>query len=96
MDSANEAAPAPAAPAEESITLRVRELSGEEMFFKVKKITKLGKIMDSFAQRKGVPLDTLRFRFDGDLINREDTPKMLEMEENDQIDVVLQQTGGNN
>jgi len=38
----------------------------------------------------------IRFRFDGQAINQEDTPNKLEMEDEDTIDVFTQQTGGNN
>lgn len=86
------------APAEEvnneTITLKVRNQSGDEMFFKVKKTTKLSKMMDAYAKRLGVPSNSLRFQLDGERIKGEDTPKMLELEENDQIDVMLEATGG--
>ena len=91
--SGDEAAPAENA-AEAPITLKVRDQSGEEMFFKVKKGTAMRKIMQAFADRKGVSLEVLRFTIDGQRVNAEDTPKMLEMEDGDQIDVLLQQLGG--
>ena len=78
----------------QTIQLRVRDQAGDEMFFKVKKETKMSKIMDAYAQRKGVQSGSLRFTMDGDRINNDDTPKMLEMEENDQIDVMLETVGG--
>ena len=78
----------------ETITLKVRDQSGEEMFFKVKKTTKLSKMMDAFAKRRGVPSSSLRFQLDGERIKGDDTPKMLELEDNDQIDVMLEATGG--
>lgn len=37
---------------------------------------------------------TLRFIFDGQFITPEDTPKSLEMEDQDQVDVHLKQVGG--
>ena len=60
------------------------------MFFKVKKTTKLSKMMEAYAKRRGVPVSSLRFSLDGERIGVEDTPKMLELEENDQIDVMLE------
>jgi small ubiquitin-related modifier len=78
-----------------TITLRVRDQHGDEMFFKVKKDTKMSKIMDAYAQRKGISATSLRFTMDGDRIDAHDTPKMLELEENDQIDVMLETVGGN-
>ena len=43
---------------------------------------------------QGVPVDSLRFLFDGRRINDADSPKMLEMENDDVIEVYQQQTGG--
>jgi small ubiquitin-related modifier len=77
-----------------AITLRVKEGSGEETAFKVKKSTKMSKIFDTFASRKGLSVNMIRFMYDGKRVKAEDTPKMLEMEDDDQIDVVLQQEGG--
>lgn len=37
---------------------------------------------------------TVRFRFDGQAINENDTPLSLEMDEGDTIEVYQQQTGG--
>ncbi len=82
------------APAEVPITLKVRDQSGEEMFFKVKKGTAMSKIFDAYAQRRGVAVTTLRFMLDDKRLTATDTPKMLEMEEDDQIDVYLEQVGG--
>ena len=56
--------------------------------------TKLGKIFDAYAARKGLEPNALRFTFDGQRVDRNSTPKMMEMEDNDQIDVFLQQVGG--
>lgn len=48
------------------------------------------KIFEAFASRKGIAVASLNFRLDGDRVTGEQTPKMLELEENDQIDVNLQ------
>ena len=64
------------------------------MMFKVKKGTKMAKIFSAYAQRKGVELANLRFTCDGTRINNDDTPKMLELEDGDQIDSLIEQVGG--
>ena len=46
------------------------------------------------SERQGVPITTLRFLFDGKRINDDDTPKALEMENDDVIEVYQEQTGG--
>lgn len=39
-------------------------------------------------------MSTVRFRYDGNVVNETDTPTTLEMEEGDTIEVFQQQTGG--
>lgn len=43
---------------------------------------------------QGLSMQVVRFRFDGQPINENDTPTSLEMEEGDTIEVYQQQTGG--
>ena len=52
------------------------------------------KVFESYASRKGVQVSSLRFLLDGDKIAPEQTPKMLELEDQDQIDCMLEQMGG--
>eukprot|EP00529_Nitzschia_sp_RCC80_P002070 CAMPEP_0113513162 /NCGR_PEP_ID=MMETSP0014_2-20120614/39710_1 /TAXON_ID=2857 /ORGANISM="Nitzschia sp." /LENGTH=94 /DNA_ID=CAMNT_0000409537 /DNA_START=71 /DNA_END=355 /DNA_ORIENTATION=+ /assembly_acc=CAM_ASM_000159 len=80
----------------EPITIRVRDQSGEETFFKIKKSTKMHKVFESFASRKGVQSSSLRFLLDGERIEPDSTPKMLELDDQDQIDCMLEQSGGHN
>ena len=65
------------------------------MHFKIKKTTKMSKVFDTYAQRKGIQPTSLRFLLDGERVGMDQTPKMLEMEDGDQIDAVLEQQGGN-
>lgn len=69
--------------------------TGEETFFKIKKSTKMSKVFETYAQRKGVQSSSLRFLLDGERIDGDNTPKMLELDDQDQIDCMLEQTGGN-
>jgi Ubiquitin-2 like Rad60 SUMO-like len=50
----------------EPITLKVKNATGEETVFKVKRSTKFGKIMDAYANKTGQPVNSLRFTFDGE------------------------------
>ena len=75
-------------------TLTMRDQSGEEMFFKVKKGTAMKKIMQAFADRKGVSLEVLRFTIDGTRVNAEDTPKTLKFQDGALIDAHLERRGG--
>ena len=58
------------------------------------KISILKRLFSHFHQ--GLSMQVVRFRFDGQPINENDTPTSLEMEEGDTIEVYQQQTGGNN
>lgn len=79
---------------DESIQIRVKDQTGEEVFFKVKPHTQMGKIFDAYAKRRGVEPKVLRFMLDGRRILPTDTPTVLELEDNDQIDCLLEQIGG--
>lgn len=44
-------------------------------------------LMDSFAKQKNVDIDSLRFRLDGENLNVNDSPKALDLEGGECIDV---------
>ncbi len=50
--------------------------------------------MTAFSQRKGMDSGSIRFMFDGQRVNKEDTPQGLGMEVNDTIDAMIEQQGG--
>jgi small ubiquitin-related modifier len=52
------------------------------------------KVFENYATRKGVQISSLRFLLDGEIVDNDTTPKMLELEDQDQIDCMLAQTGG--
>jgi len=79
----------------EHVNLKVCGQDGSEVHFKIKKTTPFRKLMEAYCQRVGKSMNSLRFLYDGDRITENQTPKELGMEENDIIDAVLQQTGGN-
>ena len=68
--------------------------TGEETFFKIKKTTKMSKVFETYANRKGVQSSSLRFLLDGERIEPDSTPKILELDDQDQIDCMLEQSGG--
>lgn len=80
----------------EYIKLKVVSQDSSEIHFRVKFTTPMSKIKKSYSERIGVPVTSLRFLFDGKRINDTDTPKQLEMEEDDTIEVYQEQQGGNN
>jgi len=78
----------------EYIKLRVVGQDSNEIHFKVKMTTQMSKLKKSYSERVGVSVNSLRFLFDGKRINETDTPKTLEMENDDVIEVYQEQQGG--
>jgi small ubiquitin-related modifier len=50
--------------------------------------------METFCQRQSMDIKTVKFMFDGNSLHPDSTPDDLSMEEYDEIDAMLQQTGG--
>lgn len=78
----------------EYIKLKVIGQDNSEIHFKVKMTTHLKKLKESYSQRQGVPMNSLRFLFEGQRISDNQTPKELGMEDEDVIEVYQEQTGG--
>jgi small ubiquitin-related modifier len=78
----------------EHINLRVASPDGGEVFFKIKKTTALKKLMDAYCEKQAIGTDSVRFLYDGQRVTADQTPLSLDMDDNDIIDAVLQQTGG--
>ena len=86
--------PSKEAGGENSLNIRIRDQTGEETFFKVKKTTKLDKVFNAYSQRKGVNATSLRFLFDGQRVRGDQTPQDIDMDDGDQLDCMLEQQGG--
>ena len=71
----------------EYIRLKVVGEDSNEVHFRVKQTTPMGKIKKSYGERLGVPVSSLRFLFDGRRINDDETAKFLEMEQDDVLEV---------
>ncbi|KAH9943607.1 ubiquitin-like protein [Amylocystis lapponica] len=76
------------------INIKVTTQTGEEVFFKIKRNTKLSKLQGAYANKVGKDVSSIRFLYDGNRINDDDTPASLDMEDNDTIDVMVEQVGG--
>eukprot|EP00818_Percolomonas_sp_WS_P001850 CAMPEP_0117439286 /NCGR_PEP_ID=MMETSP0759-20121206/2488_1 /TAXON_ID=63605 /ORGANISM="Percolomonas cosmopolitus, Strain WS" /LENGTH=96 /DNA_ID=CAMNT_0005230999 /DNA_START=142 /DNA_END=432 /DNA_ORIENTATION=+ len=86
--------PAPTQEDSEHINIRVCSADGSETFFKIKRSTPLRKLMDAYCKRQGLSRDSVRFTFDGNRIGDNETADTLEMDQNDSIDCLVEQTGG--
>ncbi|KAK4386946.1 Small ubiquitin-related modifier 1 [Sesamum angolense] len=67
---------------------------GNEVFFRIKRSTQLKKLMNAYCDRQSVDFNSIAFLFDGRRLRGEQTPDELEMEDGDEIDAMLHQTGG--
>ncbi|CAO2615836.1 Small ubiquitin-related modifier 1 [Lemmus lemmus] len=63
----------------EYIKLKVIGQDSSEIHFKVKMTTHLKKLKESYCQRQGVPMNSLRFLFEGQRIADNHTPKEVSM-----------------
>ena len=79
--------------ANQVLTIRIRDQYGEETYFKVKPQTRMDKVFNAFATRKGVHCNSLKFMIDAQRISDLDTPQSLELEDGDQIDVMPELRG---
>mmetsp|Transcript_5873 Transcript_5873/g.10176 ORF Transcript_5873/g.10176 Transcript_5873/m.10176 type:complete len:109 (-) Transcript_5873:353-679(-) len=78
----------------ETISLKVKDQDNNEVHFKVKLTTKFDKIFNAFCEKRGISREHTRFIFDGNRLTGQQTPKDLEMEDEDCIEVFLEQVGG--
>ena len=89
---------APAPPADPStgdrIEILLADSGGNKIHFKLKAATPLSRVFASYAQRQGSRVDVYRFLYDGKRVDENDTPRSLNMENGDVIDVMVPQTGG--
>ena len=78
----------------EQLNLKVVGQDGQVIQFKIKQSTPFRKLMNAYCDRQKLALSTIRFVFDGTRLKESDTPKSMDMEEGDAIEVFTQQTGG--
>jgi len=85
--------PPPGTAASEHLNIKVTD-NNNEVFFKIKRSTKLEKLMTAFCERQGKALNTVRFLFEGQRVQPGDTPDTLEMADGDTLEVHQEQVGG--
>ncbi|KAF3764892.1 hypothetical protein M406DRAFT_356715 [Cryphonectria parasitica EP155] len=77
----------------EHLNIKVTD-NNNEVFFKIKRSTKLEKLMNAFCERQGKTLQSVRFLFEGQRVQPTDTPDTLEMADGDTLEVHQEQVGG--
>ena len=50
-------------------------MQGEEIYFKIKRVTAFKKLIDTYCQRANLSTSSVRFLFDGHRITETQTPK---------------------
>ena len=65
------------------ISLKVKDQSGGEIVFKVKRNTKFGKIHAAYCAKKAMEQEYVRLTFEGERLQPEQTPVDFEMEDGD-------------
>ncbi|CAL5442119.1 unnamed protein product [Camellia sinensis] len=67
---------------------------GNEVYFRIKRNTQLRKLMTAYCDRQSLDPKSIVFLFEGRRIHAEQTPDQLGMEDCDEVDAMLHQTGG--
>lgn len=68
--------------------------SDNEVHFRIKRTTPLSKLMNTYCDRQGKPVGSVRFMLDGVRLEEGSTPEELDMEDGDTIDAMIPQIGG--
>ncbi|CAI4217685.1 unnamed protein product [Parascedosporium putredinis] len=89
----NNGNPAEAPSVSEHLNIKVTD-NNNEVFFKIKRSTKLEKLMSAFCDRQGKNMASVRFLFEGQRVQPTDTPDTLEMQDGDTLEVHQEQVGG--
>lgn len=77
--------------------IRLRVITSDmtnEVHFRVKSATTLGRLKRSYCNKLGFSVEELRFVFDGHRITDDDTPKKLGMMNDDVIEIYQERSGG--
>jgi small ubiquitin-related modifier len=80
-------------PGDECITIRFKDNEGMGMNFVVRKTTRMEVIFNAYARTRGVDVSSLRFRLDEERIDTNETSNSLELDDGEEIEVMLEQTG---
>lgn len=78
----------------DQLNIQVQNSDGSKVKFRVKRVTRMEKVFEAYCKKMGLNINQIRFIFDGNKIGKQQTPEELELEDNDLIEVVVEQTGG--
>ena len=75
------------------IILRIVTQDGNELSHIMGNNASLQHLMQSFCNRQGIEMNSIRFLFDGQRINANESPQELDMDDGDVIDAMVEQQG---
>ncbi|KAI4844205.1 hypothetical protein E4T44_06327 [Aureobasidium sp. EXF-8845] len=86
---------AAADPPADRVQIVLKDQTGAQVAFGVESNTRMEKVQNAYADRAGRPVSSLRFFFDGHRVLPDDTVATLDMDNDDIIEVMTEQIGGN-
>ncbi|ONI14348.1 hypothetical protein PRUPE_4G277000 [Prunus persica] len=79
---------------EDTVRLKVQfNKDGVQTFFRVKRSTKLQKLMEAFCKNRSLDPKSIEFTFDSVRLEKNKTPEQLGMEDGDLIDALVSGDG---
>ncbi|KAH0994528.1 hypothetical protein GBA52_018392 [Prunus armeniaca] len=79
---------------EDPVILKLQKEDERDMFYRTGRSVPLKYLIRDYCERKHLVYEEMRFLFDRKRINESETPEQLEMEDDDVIDVMSDQFGG--
>jgi hypothetical protein len=76
------------------LTISFKDTSAVPLKFRVKQSLSFETIFKVYEDKKGVEMGAFKYLKDGEILARSSNPLDSGMQDNDQIDVVVMQTGG--
>lgn len=83
------APPRPPPVKRDDVTIRIRDSSNVDVHLKMNRNVKLQKAFDLFASKKGLVISSLRFLLDGEPVEGDSTPEVLDLGDNELITVEM-------
>jgi small ubiquitin-related modifier len=78
----------------EHVNLTVKDPQGEEVYFKVRRSTKMRKLFTAFCKKSNTDVASMRFFYQGERIQEDQTPDDLGLHDGDKIDAFFRQVAG--
>ncbi|CAN1161132.1 Small ubiquitin-related modifier 2 [Linum perenne] len=76
------------------INIKVLAQDGTEVCFRIRRRAQLQMLMEAYSKRQSVELRSIAFLYDGRRLRANQTPDEVGMEDGDEIDAMLHQSGG--